>query len=216
MKIEKKKVTHKAPLSTAAKTAIATALGMSATFSLNACTGNAESGSVIGPVENPESSGDTEGQQSSSSVLDIPKSQEALSSSALEALSSAVEKLSSSSYEPPMEAGVIVAPPEDSPSNSSSSTETAPASSTTSSSDVAPASSSVETPASSSSAIKQSSSSVKTIIEPIPVDTMPMHRDPTPIHRDTMEYRVHLCPDGTSNCMMVSMVTTFEHDDFQA
>ena len=190
MKIEKKKVTGIKKPSAVVKGAIASAFGIAATFSLSACIDNAEAGDVIGPVENPESSGDTESQPSSSSVIDIPKSQEALSSSAIEALSSAAEKLSSSSVEPIIEAGILP-PYEDVPDANSSS-------------DAIPASS-ANIPSSSSEAAEQSSSSSDIgiqILDPAPTDT-------------NYNPRIHICndPDG---CMIFSMVTTFEQDDLQA
>ena len=61
---------------------------------------------------------------------------------------------------------------------------------------------------SSSSEVTEQSSSSSDIdvkkIDPAPIDTI----DQNP--------RVYLCPDGTTSCLMVSMVTTFEHDDIQA
>ena len=188
MNIEKKKVTGTKKQSAVVKGAIASAFGMAATFSLSACIGNAESGSVMGPVVNPESSNDAE--SSSSSVVDIPKSQEALSSSAIEALSSAAEKPSSSSVEPIIEAGILP-PYEDVPDANSSS-------------DATPASS-ANIPSSSSEATEQSSSSSDIgiqILDPAPIDT-------------NYNPRIHICndPDG---CMIFSMVTTFEQDDLQA
>lgn len=124
MKIEKKKVTDNAKLSAVEKGAIASVLGIAATFSLTACTPGAESGNVMSPVDNPESSNDSQVQPSSSSQIDIPKSNEALSSSAIEALSSVAGPLSSSSI-------------------AATSSETAPTSSATNSSDSAPSSSSI-------------------------------------------------------------------------
>ena len=60
MKIEKKKVTGNSRLSNASKAGVASMLSMSAIL-MSGCTGDAESGQVIGPVEpdnnNPNSSG---------------------------------------------------------------------------------------------------------------------------------------------------------------
>jgi len=104
MKIEKKKVTGNSRLSSATKAGVASLLGMSAIL-MSGCTGDAESGQVIGPVEpdnnNPNSSDDSETPeiQSSSSVADIPLSHERLSSEAVEALSSSSVQTPSSSSE---------------------------------------------------------------------------------------------------------------------
>ena len=104
MKIEKKKVTGNSRLSSATKAGVASLLGMSAVL-MSGCLGEAESGQVIGPVEpdnnNPNSSdaSETPEIQSSSSVVDIPLSQERLSSEAIEALSSSVAPIQSSSSE---------------------------------------------------------------------------------------------------------------------
>ena len=104
MKIEKKKVTGNSRLSSATKAGVASLLGMSAILT-SGCTGDAESGQVVGPVEpdnnNPNSSDDSETPeiQSSSSVVDIPLSQERLSSEAIEALSSSSVQTPSSSAE---------------------------------------------------------------------------------------------------------------------
>jgi hypothetical protein len=104
MKIEKKKVTGNSRLSNATKAGVASLLGMSAVL-MSGCTGDAESGQVIGPVEpdnnNPNSSDASESPeiQSSSSVADIPLSHERLSSEAIEALSSSSVQSPSSSSE---------------------------------------------------------------------------------------------------------------------
>ena len=190
MKIEKKKVTGKAKLTTAVKGSIAAALGMASTFSLSACLGQSESGDPMGPIETPEPTcGETvcDPQSSSSSVLDIPKSQERLSSSAIEALSSAA-KLSSSSMEPPLVAGV---PLISSPSSSESS---------------------------SSSSEAQSSSSrpaVEIIIEPDTIYKKPVIDPSKCDSNDPSCYQVNLCKDS-NGCIIYSMVTTFEQNDVQA
>jgi hypothetical protein len=217
MKIEKKKVSSKASLSTAAKTAIASTLGMAATLSLSACLGEAESGAPMGPEQEPtcgEAACDP--QSSSSSVLDIPKSQERLSSSALDALSSAA-KLSSSSHELPISAGI----PHSSPSAvSPSSSSATPLSSSIEepialSGDIAP----FEDPVSSSSEANSSSSrpEVKIItIEPDP-DTAEHKYDIDVIRcdgTDSTSYDVRLCKDP-HGFTILSMVTTFEQDDVQ-
>ena len=104
MKIEKKKVTGNSRLSNATKAGVASMLGMSAIL-MSGCTGDAESGQVIGPVEpdnnNPNSSDASDSPEiaSSSSVADIPLSHERLSSEAIEALSSSSVQSPSSSSE---------------------------------------------------------------------------------------------------------------------
>jgi hypothetical protein len=214
MKIEKKKVVKSSKLSKFTKSAVAAALGIAASIGTTACD---DSISAIGDdnkKQEPEPTcGETAcGEQfSSSSYTDISSSGEHLSSEAIEALSSAkqpkssssiisagiphtyssssVEKPSSSSYEPMIEAGILP-PYEDNPDVNSSS-------------DMAPVSS-ANVPSSSSEVTEQSSSSSDIDIKPAPIDTIDLNP------------RVYLCPDGTTSCLMVSMVTTFEHDDIQA
>ena len=190
MKIEKKKVTGIKKQSAFVKGAIASAFGMAATFSLSACIGEAESGQVIGPVENPESSSDTDFLPSSSSELDIPKSQEALSSSAIEALSSAAEKLSSSSIEPMPEAGVLPPYEEDPDLNSSSDT----------------------TPT--SSANEPASSSEQAPYGDCAPDDQKCIDDWRCQHNDPLCPQIYMCDDPKDpRCMMVSMVSTYERTD---
>ncbi len=120
MKIEKKKVTGNSRLSNATKAGVASMLGMSAIL-MSGCTGDAESGQVIGPVEpdnnNPNSSDASESPeiQSSSSVADIPLSHERLSSEAIEALSSSSVQSPSSSSE------ILASSSSETPSSSSES-----------------------------------------------------------------------------------------------
>ena len=120
MKIEKKKVTGNSRLSNATKAGVASMLGMSAIL-MSGCTGDAESGQVIGPVEpdnnNPNSSDASESPkiQSSSSVADIPLSHERLSSEAIEALSSSSVQTPSSSSE------ILASSSSETPSSSSES-----------------------------------------------------------------------------------------------
>ena len=204
MKIEKKKITGNKQLSAATKSAIATALGMAAAFTLNACDDSSSptSGQVGLPVDDSSSSEDsilpdsanspettssasqTEGAASSSQVenapsssskiVDIPLSQEPVSSSVAEAISSLMESSSSE------------AAPE--------SSEVAPTSST-----VAPESSSETVPPSSSSNYGWGQSSSVNLEEVCP------DNDPWCI-------QVHMC-ENKSGCMAGSMVTTFERDD---
>ena len=209
MKIEKKKITNGKSLSTATKSAIAAALGMAAAFTLNACddTSSASSEEPLGgdvapeetilpdsvnssetvssssqegttpssstPTEGPTSSSQGENTPSSSSkIVDIPLSQEPVSSSVAEAISSLME---------------------------SSSSEAAPASSEAAptSSEAAPTSSTVA-PESSSATVSPSSSSIS-LEEACP------DNDPWCIE-------VYMC-ENNKNCMIASMVTTFERDD---
>ena len=195
MKIEKKKVTGNSRLSNATKAGVASMLGMSAIL-MSGCTGDAESGQVIGPVEpdnnNPNSSDASESPeiQSSSSVADIPLSHERLSSEAIDALSSSSvqspssssENLASSSSETPI-----------------SSSEKAVSSSSESSS-----STFVEHVRSSSSVKEESrSSSSDTVIPPYP--RMCETVDSTGIH-------VIMCHDD-DDIPLVSMVSTYEMFD---
>ena len=172
----------------------------------------------MGPEQEPtcgEAACDSE--SSSSSILDIPKSQERLSSSALNALSSAA-KLSSSSQELPISAGI----PHSSPSAvSPSSSSATPLSSSVEepialSGDIAP----FEDPVSSSSEVNSSNSrpEIEIItVEPDPDTTK--HNKNIDIIRcdgtDSTSYDVRLCKDP-HGFTILSMVTTFELDDIQA
>ena len=212
MKIEKKKITGNRQLSTTAKSAIAAALGMAAAFTLNACDDSSSAsgddeplGGVIEPEDpilpdsvnssetassssqteaTPSSSSQTETAPSSSSkIVDIPLSQEPVSSSVAEAISSLMESSSSEAAPASSEAA-------------STSSETAPTSST-----VAPESSSAEAPPSSSSNYGwgvPNSSSVN--LEEVCPDN------------DAWCIQLHMC-ENQSGCMAGSMVTTFERDD---
>ncbi len=140
MKIEKKKVVKRSKLSHLAKSAVAAALGIAASIGSTACD---DSISAIGgdKKQEPEPTcGEVEcgSEFSSSSYTDISSSGEHLSSEAIEALSSAkqpkssssiisagiphtyssssVKQPSSSSYEPPLQAGILP-PYEDSSSS---------------------------------------------------------------------------------------------------
>ena len=139
MNIEKRKVSQSKPLSTATKSAIAAALGMSASLTLSACDDSSSptSGQVVEPIDSssseeplggdaapedvipPDSSDSPETTSSSSQAdaipgtssqvenvpssssqtIDIPLSQEPVSSSLMDAISSALES-SSSAAEP--------------------------------------------------------------------------------------------------------------------
>lgn len=204
MKIEKKIVKNSAKLSLVAKSAIAASLGIvAATFT--ACE---ESGSVAAPerpdLENPDTGAPKTETSSSSNAVDIPLSHEALSSSAVEALSSAAEPLSSSSFEepyPPPEAGTIAAPTDEDiygPNSSSSSDEEAQSSSAEEPVPLAGDPIIVEEESSSSEAEQPSSSSVNTL-------QACSENDPWCI-------QVHMC-NNEDGCMAASMVSTYERSD---
>ena len=190
MKIEKKKVTGNSRLSSATKAGVASLLGMSAILT-SGCLSDAESGQVIGPVEpdnnNPNSSdaSETPEIQSSSSVVDIPLSQERLSSEAIEALSSSSVQTPSSSSVAPIQ---------------SSSSEKAVSSSSESSS-----STFVEKPRSSSSVKEESSSST----EVVPPWVGPGRNCN---YIDSMGVNVIMCHDD-DDFPLVSMVSTYEMFD---
>ena len=198
MKIEKKIVKNSAKLSIAAKSAIAASFGIAA-VALTACE---ESATAASPAQNPETGAPENETPSSSSVIDIPLSHEALSSSAVEALSSAAEPLSSSSFEepyPPPEAGTIAAPTDEDiygPNSSSSSEEEAQSSSAE---EPVPLAGDPIVEESSSSEVEQPSSSSVDIYEVCP------DNDPWCI-------QVHMCNNG-DGCMAASMVSTYERSD---
>lgn len=200
MKIEKKIVKNSAKLSIAAKSAIAASFGIAA-VALTACE---ESATAASPAQNPETGAPENETPSSSSVVDIPLSHEALSSSAVEALSSAAEPLSSSSFEepyPPPEAGTIAAPTDEDiygPNSSSSSEEEAQSSSAEEPVPLAGDPIFIEEE-SSSSEVEQPSSSSVDIYEVCP------DNDPWCI-------QVHMC-NNEDGCMAASMVSTYERSD---
>ena len=216
MKIEKKKITGNKQLSAAAKSAIAATLGMAAAFTLNACDDSSSAkdddveplGGIVVPEDpylpdsanSPEttsSASQTEGAASSSQVenapsssskiVDIPLSQEPVSSSVAEAISSLMESSSSQ------------AAPE--------SSEAAPTSST-----VAPGSSSEATPASSDDTPSSSSHSGWNYWPADPSSSSKDYSDVCP-DNDPWCIQVHMCEDRPDGCMAASMVTTFERDD---
>ena len=198
MKIEKKIVKNSAKLSIAAKSAIAASFGIAA-VALTACE---ESATAATPAQDPETGAPENETPSSSSVVDIPLSHEALSSSAVEALSSAAEPLSSSSFEepyPPPEAGTIAAPTDEDiygPSSSSSSEEEAQSSSAE---EPEPLAGDPIIEESSSSEVEQPSSSSVDIHEVCP-------------DNDPFCIQVHMC-NNEDGCMVASMVSTYERFD---
>ena len=141
MKIEKKKVVKSSKLSHFTKSAVAAALGIATSIGATACDDSMSATGDDNKKQEPEPTcGETAcGEQfSSSSYTDISSSGEHLSSEAIEALSSAkqpkssssiisagiphtyssssVKQPSSSSYEPPLQAGILP-PYEDSSSS---------------------------------------------------------------------------------------------------
>ena len=213
MKIEKKKVVKNSKLSRFTKSAVAAALGIAASFGTTACDDSVSATGGDHPKQPPETE-PTCGQAacgeqySSSSYTDISSSGERLSSEAIEALSSAMQPLSSSSMVfPPPESG---SPMMMSSERLSSSSVEKPSSSSYEpppEAGILPPyeeSSSSETPSSSSET--RSSSSKTEVPDPRIIPVI-----------DTLSPRIHLCEDPNDpRCLIESMVTTFEQDDIQA
>lgn len=199
MKIEKKKVTARINFSNAAKTTIAATFGLASVAAISGC--NDDSDSIVGPAQGPtpaSSSVNANVNESSSSVVDIPLSHEAISSSVFEELSSSAtqpSKTSSSSY---VSSGVSSAsrpaPISSSAADpvSSSATPTSSATEPTSSATEPTSSSNVENPASSSSS--------DTVVPPWPRECEKI---------DSMGVNVIMCNDY-KDMPMVSMVSTYE------
>jgi len=199
MKIEKKKVTARINFSNAAKTTIAATFGLASVAAISGC--NDDSDSIVGPAQGPtpaSSSVNANVNESSSSVVDIPLSHEAISSSVFEELSSSAtqpSKTSSSSY---VSSGVSSAsrpaPISSSAADpvSSSATLTSSATEPTSSATEPTSSSNVENPASSSSS--------DTVVPPWPRECEKI---------DSMGVNVIMCNDY-KDMPMVSMVSTYE------
>ena len=204
MKIEKKIVKNSAKLSIAAKSAIAASFGIAA-VALTACE---ESATAATPAQDPETGAPENETPSSSSVVDIPLSHEALSSSAVEALSSAAEP------DFPPQAGVI--PPDDLYPESSSSSEAKPLSSSSYDEPYPPPEAGViEAPdesdfeSSSSSEVKAQESSSSEAEQPSSssVDLHEVCPD-----NDPFCIQVHMC-NNEDGCMVASMVSTYERFD---
>ena len=234
MKIEKKKVVKSSKLSHFTKSAVAAALGIAASIGTTACD---DSISAIGNDNKKQEPEPTCGetacgeQNSSSSYADISSSGEHLSSEAIEALSSAKQPLSSSSVDPLISSGVpLISSPSSSDSHSSSSVEKPSSSSyepiieagilppyeESSSSEMLSSSSIVEPEPLAGDPIIQESSSSESTPDAQSSSSSDIDIKPAPIDTIDLNPRVYLCPDGTTSCLMVSMVTTFEHDDIQA
>ncbi|WP_295054026.1 hypothetical protein [uncultured Fibrobacter sp.] len=231
MKIEKKKVVKNSKLSRFTKSAVAAALGIAASIGTTACDDSMSATSGDHPKQpetNPTCGQAACGEQySSSSYTDISSSGEHLSSEAIEALSSAMqplssssmvypppesgspmadsessmssERLSSSSYEPPPEAGILPPYEESSSSEMLSSSSIVEPEPLAGDPIIQESSSSESTPG-----IQSSSSDIK-----VPVPQI------TPVI-DTINPRIHLCEDPNNpGCLIESMVTTFEQSDIQ-
>ena len=226
MKIEKKKVIKSSKLNHFAKSAVAAALGIAASFGTTACD---DSVSAIGgdnpkqPETNPTCGQAACGEQhSSSSYTDISSSGEHLSSEAIEALSSASQPRSSSSIEPLSGIPMII---------SSSSVEKP-----SSSSMEQPPEAGILPPYEESSSSEALSSSSMEILEPLagdPIIQESSSSESTPDAQssssdikvpvpqitpviDTLNPRIHLCEDPNNpGCLIESMVTTFEQSDIQ-
>ena len=238
MKIEKKKVVKNSKLSRFTKSAVAAALGIAASFGTTACDDSMSATSGDHPKQpetNPTCGQAACGEQySSSSYTDISSSGEHLSSEAIEALSSAMQPLSSSSMVyPPPESGSPMADSESSMSSErlSSSSVEKPSSSSyepiieagilppyeeSSSSETQSSSSIVEPEPLAGDPIIQESSSSESTPDAQSSSGSDIDIKPAPIDTIDLNPRVYLCPDSTTSCLMVSMVTTFEHDDIQA
>jgi hypothetical protein len=232
MKIEKRKISGGKPLSATAKSAIAATLGMAAAFTLNACDDSSSAkdddveplGGIVAPDEyrgdpessseaaspasssetaEPETSSETVSPASSSSkTVDIPLSHEPVSSSLMDAISSALE--SSSSEAAPTSS--TIAP--ESSAIAPTSSEIVPTSSA-----IAPESSSETAQPGSSSVTPASSSSINGWGDPVvnPCEGVPAGTE--------VEYggRLYLCPNSSSSGggMMFSMISTFERTDVE-
>ena len=225
MKIEKKIVKNSTKLSIAAKSAIAASFGIAA-VALTACE---ESGDVAAPdptdLEKPETGAPETESPSSSSVVDIPLSHETLSSSAVEALSSAAEP------DFPPQAGIIF--PDEQYVESSSSSEVKPLSSSSSDEPYPPPEAGViEAPdesdfESSSSSVVEAQSSSAEEPEPLPGDPIIEESSSSEVEQpssssvnlqevcpdnDPFCIQVHMC-NNEDGCMVASMVSTYERFD---
>ena len=217
MKIEKRKVCGNRPLSTAAKSAIATTLGMAAVFALNACDDGSSArsddnqeplGGIVVPEEPlyPDSILSSETESSSSQKETTPSSSTLTEEPAN---SSQVENTQSSSSQ------VVDIPLSQEPV--SSSLMDAISSALESSSSVAePASS--ETDPTSSTITPESSSET---VEPASSSSQPTEEE---IRRACQGWQaadsvniggqLYLCPDNGGG-MLFSMISTFERTDVE-
>ncbi|MBP5768562.1 MAG: hypothetical protein J6W51_05610 [Fibrobacter sp.] len=216
MNIEKKKVERRTKLSSIAKKAIATSLGIAASATFIACGMDMADQPI--PDTEPSSpsteSSDSNDISSSSKYLDIPQSHEAISSEILEALSSAAEPANS----PATDAAFSVAQPASSSANALSSAEQPASTSAT------PVSSATVPPNLSSSSFKFGDTlpGYQECPPPFPsTDPCKCVPDGTTVKYQTeFGVQVIMCPQSSSSYnsdgFSFSMVTTFERDDIIA
>lgn len=228
MKIEKKIVKNSTKLSIAAKSAIAASFGIAA-VALTACE---ESATAASPAQDPETGAPETETPSSSSVVDIPLSHEALSSSAVEALSSAAKPLSSSSEEVDVMLAGVIAPHHLDTIPSSSSVAEPLSSSSYDEPYPPPEAGVIEAPdesdfeSSSSSEVNAQSSSAE---DPVPLAGDPIIEESSSSEveqpssssvnlnevcpdNDPFCIQVHMC-NNEDGCMVASMVSTYERFD---
>lgn len=216
LNIEKKKVERRTKLSSIAKKAIATSLGIAASATFIACGMDMADQPI--PDTEPSSpsteSSDSNDISSSSKYLDIPQSHEAISSEILEALSSAAEPANS----PATDAAFSVAQPASSSANALSSAEQPASTSAT------PVSSATVPPNLSSSSFKFGDTlpGYQECPPPFPsTDPCKCVPDGTTVKYQTeFGVQVIMCPQSSSSYnsdgFSFSMVTTFERDDIIA
>ena len=216
LNIEKKKVERRTKLSSIAKKAIATSLGIAASATFIACGMDMADQPI--PDTEPSSpsteSSDSNDISSSSKYLDIPQSHEAISSEILEALSSAAEPANSPAIVP----ASSEAQPASSSANALSSAEQPASTSAT------PVSSATVPPNLSSSSFKFGDTlpGYQECPPPFPsTDPCKCVPDGTTVRYQT-EFGVQViqCPQSSSSYnsdgFSFSMVTTFERDDIIA
>lgn len=217
MKIEKKKITGSSRLPSATKAGIATMLGLSALY-MSACN-ETSNGPVFEPTEGKNSSGssnpETDIKSSSNQIVDIPLSHEAISSSVVEALSSAANALLSSSVPESSAAeskSSAVEPASSAAEPKSSAVEPSSSAANPASSAAAPLSSSPQESVMSSSQAEAASSSSEQLVPSSSSQTGEYPQPYTPGNprctTDSAGVRVIMCYDE-SHGMMGSMVSTF-------
>ena len=210
MKIEKRKVFNGVKLSNATKTAIAATFGMAAAAAISGC--NDDSDSIVGPAQGPTPVS-SNASESSSSVQDIPLSHEAISSSVLEALSSATQPLpASSSAANPVSSAAE--PTSSATEPASSAVEPASSATEPTSSAAEPGSSANETTSSSSIETPASSSSAQSPYGDCAPDDNDCINEWLCTHDDPRCPTIHFCEDRNDpRCMVVSMVSTYDRSD---
>ena len=210
MKIEKKKVTARINFSNAAKTTIAATFGLASVAAISGC--NDESDSIVGPAQGPTPAS-SNASESSSSVVDILLSHEAISSSVLEALSSATQPLpASSSAANPVSSAAE--PTSSATEPASSAVEPASSATVPTSSAAEPGSSANETTSSSSLETPASSSSAQSPYGDCAPDDNDCINEWLCTHDDPRCPTIHFCEDRNDpRCMVVSMVSTYDRSD---